>query len=140
MTVSEVTGGLWRHPVLSSVLLEELGGGGVPARGGPWPGSGHRICVGVVLDLVLVHSCPDHPTPHTHVTLQGGLSLSLSLSLSLPAAVITVSTLIMTFSDITVTDNILLISVPATLGSTRLSSNVTEDLGWVKGGICGWVE
>ena len=51
-------------------------------------------------------SCPDHPT---HVTLQGGLSLSLSLS----AAVITVSTLIMTFSDIT--DNILLISVTAPL-------------------------
>ena len=95
-------------PVLSFVLL----------TGGPFwslvvpqpsPGSGcevDRMCVGVVPGPWSCSSCPDHPT---HVTLQGGLSLSLSLSLS--AVVITVSTLIMTFSDIT--DNILLISVTA---------------------------
>ena len=55
-------------------------------------------------------SCPGHPT---HVTLQGGLSLSLS------AAVITASTLIMTFSDIT--DNILLISLSARQAQFRVT-------------------
>ena len=72
--------------------------------GGPsltrlWMRDGHRICVGVVSGpgpAVLA-------TPH--------MSLSREVSLSLSAVVITVSTLIMTFSDIT--DNILLISVTA---------------------------
>lgn len=76
--------------------------------GGPWWSLTHQaldarwtphMCGG---GLWSWSSCPGHPT---HVTLQGGLSLSLS------AVVITVSTLIMTFSDIT--DNILLISVTA---------------------------
>ena len=74
--------------------------------GGPsltrlWRRDGQRICVGVV----------SGPDPAVLATPHMSLSREVCPSLSLSAAVITVSTLIMTFSDIT--DNILLISVTA---------------------------
>ena len=105
LTVSGVTGGLWRPPVLSFVLLGVPGGPGSLTR--LWRRGGHRTCVGVV------------PAPAPAVLATPHMSLSREVSLSVSAAVITVSTLIMTFSDIT--DNILLISLSARQAQFRVT-------------------